>query len=175
MIRNFDLSPNFSFHEAVRTDRRGFLTMNREMGRRRLPRIALLAQTVLQPIRDHLKLPMKTSSWYRCPELNRAVGGVKWSDHVDGAAWDGWIKGLHRNRKEMWEVFDSIRGFVKAKEIMFGQIILEEKNSWKGPGLWLHISQGAPSRDLKKCGEVWTYLDGTYTFVEKIPFPRWER
>lgn len=47
-----------------------------------------LAETVLQPLRDRVGRPLRVNSGYRCPELNRAVGGVPSSQHVRGEAAD---------------------------------------------------------------------------------------
>ena len=47
-----------------------------------------LVETVLQPLRDRVGHPLRINSGYRCPELNRAVGGVATSQHVKGEAAD---------------------------------------------------------------------------------------
>lgn len=47
-----------------------------------------LAERVLQPLRDRVGHPLRINSGYRCPELNRAVGGVPTSQHVRGEAAD---------------------------------------------------------------------------------------
>lgn len=47
-----------------------------------------LTERVLQPLRDRLGHPLRINSGYRCPELNRAVGGVPTSQHVRGEAAD---------------------------------------------------------------------------------------
>lgn len=47
-----------------------------------------LTLTVLQPLRDRVGHPLRINSGYRCPELNRAVGGVPTSQHVKGEAAD---------------------------------------------------------------------------------------
>lgn len=47
-----------------------------------------LVETVLQPLRDRVGHPLRINSGYRCPELNRAVGGVPTSQHVKGEAAD---------------------------------------------------------------------------------------
>lgn len=52
-----------------------------------------LVLDVLQPLRDKLGTPCKINSGYRCPELNKAVGGVPTSQHQKGEAadtvWEG--------------------------------------------------------------------------------------
>lgn len=52
------------------------------------PNVERLARTVLQPIRDRLRRPMKIISWYRSPALNIAVGGSPSSQHTRGEACD---------------------------------------------------------------------------------------
>ena len=43
---------------------------------------------MLQHIRDTLGAPVIVNSGYRCPRHNKAVGGVKNSDHLRGRAAD---------------------------------------------------------------------------------------
>lgn len=50
--------------------------------------IKALVENVLQPLRDAWGKPLKINSGYRCPELNRAVGGVDSSQHLLGEAAD---------------------------------------------------------------------------------------
>ena len=50
--------------------------------------IKALVDTVLQPLRDAWGKPLHINSGYRCPELNRAVGGVPTSAHQVGEAAD---------------------------------------------------------------------------------------
>ena len=48
----------------------------------------------LQYVREFLDLPINLTNGYRCPTHNKAVGGVKNSQHVLGKAADIKIKGL---------------------------------------------------------------------------------
>lgn len=50
--------------------------------------IKALVDTVLQPLRDAWGKPLHINSGYRCPELNREVGGVPTSAHQYGQAAD---------------------------------------------------------------------------------------
>lgn len=73
-----------------------------------------LAETVLQPLRDRVGHPLRVNSGYRCPELNREVGGVPSSQHVKGEAAD--IAAAHplalatvaRNTPEIWREVDQM-------------------------------------------------------------------
>lgn len=47
-----------------------------------------LINTVLNPARQQLKAPIHVNSGYRCPELNRRVGGALRSYHLQGRAAD---------------------------------------------------------------------------------------
>ena len=47
-----------------------------------------LAQRALEPIRQHLGLPIKVNSGYRCMMVNTMVGGAPTSQHTRGEAAD---------------------------------------------------------------------------------------
>lgn len=44
--------------------------------------------TILQPLRDALGCPIIINSGYRCPQVNKHVGGVANSQHMSGCAAD---------------------------------------------------------------------------------------
>ncbi len=48
----------------------------------------------LQVLRDYLGKPIKINSGYRSPKHNKAIGGVKNSQHVLGKASDIKVKGI---------------------------------------------------------------------------------
>ena len=50
--------------------------------------IKKLVLNVLQPLRDKYGKPININSGYRCPELNKKVGGVATSQHCKGEAAD---------------------------------------------------------------------------------------
>ena len=47
-----------------------------------------LVLKILDPLREKYGKPIIVNSGYRCPELNKAVGGSKTSDHQYGLAAD---------------------------------------------------------------------------------------
>lgn len=49
---------------------------------RLLPNMYDLVTMVLQPCREFIKIPIRINSGYRCPLLNKAVGGVPGSQHL---------------------------------------------------------------------------------------------
>lgn len=47
-----------------------------------------LVDNVLDPLREAWGKPLTVNSGYRCPKLNKAVGGVSTSHHLNGLAVD---------------------------------------------------------------------------------------
>ncbi len=177
-MRDTQIARNFWLSEATRTDRRGFKRINREMGRRRLPMIVLMAQTHMQRIRDLIGRWIHCSSWYRCPELNFAVGGVSGSEHMRAQAVDFWVKGWHYDRKKMRAVFDKICADYIKNGVMFGQIIFEERRSKNYSSFWIHLSLGYPFRPLNTCGQMMTALvqrgqKTQYVLIDQLDYAGW--
>lgn len=56
--------------------------------------INLLVDNVLDPIRDKFCAPVIITSGYRCPKVNKLVGGANNSQHISGCAADFHIKGF---------------------------------------------------------------------------------
>lgn len=73
-----------------------------------------LVKTVLQPLRDRVGHPLRINSGYRCPDLNRAVGGVATSQHVKGEAADiaaedpRELAKIVRDTPEIWREVDQM-------------------------------------------------------------------
>lgn len=55
--------------------------------------INLLVDNVLDPVRDKFCTPVIITSGYRCPQVNRLVGGANNSQHMSGCAADFRIEG----------------------------------------------------------------------------------
>lgn len=91
--------------------------------------LTLLATHVLQPLRDAMGEAIKIGSGYRCPVLNKAVGGVANSQHMMGQAADICIDG---------DIEKGKRWFKWIKEhCEFDQLIWE--HNAKG-SYWIHVS-----------------------------------
>lgn len=56
--------------------------------------INLLVDNVLDPLRDMVNTPIIITSGYRCPQVNRLVGGVDNSQHMSGCAADFHVMGF---------------------------------------------------------------------------------
>ncbi len=86
LSRNFDWAEFEATSHAKELERKGVRNVIPSFEVR--DSVLALVRRVLQPLRDKYGKPMKVNSGYRCPELNRIVGGVPTSQHVKGEAAD---------------------------------------------------------------------------------------
>lgn len=90
-----------------------------------------LVEKILDPLRSAYGKPITISSGYRCPALNRAVGGSSTSVHMLGYAADMTVG-------DSFEDFcDFAQEWLKKQLARFDQLITES-NSRTGDK-WLHI------------------------------------
>ena len=85
-----------------------------------------LANEVLQPIRDKWGSPIVVTSGFRSEKVNKAVGGVKNSQHRLGQAADLKIGSKNQNKA----LFNFILDMIKKGEVRVGQLIDEYNYSW---------------------------------------------
>lgn len=79
--------------------------------------INLLVDNVLDPVRDMVNAPIIITSGYRCPKVNKLVGGVNNSQHILGCAADFYIKGFTRSM--MYEVFVNIYNTIDFDQLIY--------------------------------------------------------
>ncbi len=100
-----------------------------------------LVDNVLDPLREAWGAPLYVTSGYRCPALNRAVGGVPHSQHILGQAADVTTGTIDGNRR-LWQLLQSLH-------LPVDQAINEHGYRW------LHISHGPRNRchyfSINKC------------------------
>lgn len=78
----------FSFQEMERSDTAVRYAIDNSIPENLKNNVARLVDNVLDPLREAWGRPLTVSSGYRCPALNRAVGGSATSHHMDGMAAD---------------------------------------------------------------------------------------
>ncbi len=84
LTNNFTLSELTTSQTAVRKQYKEQFNPPQEI----VDNLRTLAQEVLQPLRGFMGCPIRVSSGYRSPRLNKAIGGSKTSDHMKGMAAD---------------------------------------------------------------------------------------
>ena len=97
------LSKNFTLPEIIHSNTAKRLGIQNAPNKEHLKNMQVLVRDLIQPIRDVLG-PIRISSGYRNPELNRAIGGSTKSQHCKGEALDlqYWSKGKMSNK----EIYD---------------------------------------------------------------------
>ena len=91
-MKNFKLS---EFFVSSTADKNGIKNEPSLDARATIERnINLLVDNVLDPIRDKFCAPVIITSGYRCPQVNKLVGGVNNSQHMSGCAADFHVKGF---------------------------------------------------------------------------------
>lgn len=114
-MKNFKLS---EFFDSIAADRNGIKNEPSIDERATVERnINLLVDNVLDPIRDRFCTPIIITSGYRCPKVNKLVGGVNNSQHMSGCAADFHIRGF--NPLMMYEVFSDIYNTMEFDQLIF--------------------------------------------------------
>ena len=125
-----NLTTNFSLHELTKSEVALRLNIDNTPGEAEIDALRLLAEKVLQPVRDHYGVGVKVNSGYRSPQTNQAAGGSKTSDHCLGRAADIEIPGIPNAELAHWIMYN----------LEYTQLILE----FYTPGIpdsgWVHVS-----------------------------------
>lgn len=95
-----------------------------------------LVENILDPLREAWGKPIQVTSGYRCPKVNKAVGGSSTSQHVKGEAADiRVIPNTRAGNKSLYEL-------IKKLGLPVDQCINEYDYSW------VHVSFGPRNRRM---------------------------
>jgi len=121
------LSKNFALSEITHSNTAKRLGIDNEPTETHLQNMQHLVDNLLQPLRDAVG-PIRVSSGYRNPSLNRAIGGSRSSQHCKGQALDlqFWEMGKMNNKV----IYD----WILKSGLEFDQMINEFDFAW------IHIS-----------------------------------
>ena len=100
-----------------------------------------LAESIFEPLRTFVGGPIKINSFYRSPDLNKAIGGSSRSQHCHGQAIDIDDTFGHATNAQMYN-------FIKAN-LDFDQIIWEFGDE-DNPD-WVHVSYVSPQQNRNRC------------------------
>jgi hypothetical protein len=118
--------------------------------------LRILAEKVLQPVREHYGKGVKVNSGFRSMAVNAAVGGVqgaKPSDHTRGMAADIEIPGLPNAELAQW---------IEAN-LEYTQVILEFYTQGIPDSGWVHVSYD--SNSLRKQSLTAVKKDGKTVYL----------
>ena len=136
------LSENFSLGEMTKSQTATRKGIRNEPSTAHIENLIHLAETVLQPVRNHFGKPVAISSGYRSPELCEAIGSSSKSQHAKGEAADFEIPGVDNMQLATWI----------NKNTNFDQLILEYYEPGDPNSGWVHCSavkEGSRAQVLK--------------------------
>lgn len=116
------ISKNFDYKEFEKTDVPGMQVRNTITSTEVRDSVKALVDEVLQPLRDAWDEPLAINSGYRCPEVNKTVGGVPTSQHTKGEAAD--VCPFGRNGHGDIEVVRQLAQKAVELDLPFDQMIL---------------------------------------------------
>lgn len=148
------LSKNLSLREATKSITALRLGIDNTPEEYEIKNLERIAHDIFQPLRDYFDTPIAVTSGFRSRELNEAIGGSKYSQHIVGEALDldADVYGGVTNA----QIFDFI-----AARLNFDQLIWEYGDD-ENPA-WVHVSlkrEGNRGRRLKAVRE-----DGVTTYI----------
>ncbi len=151
------LSNNFTLNEFLISQTASRLGIDNTPPEFVIENLKALCHNILQPLRDNYG-PVVVTSGYRCPELNKAIGGAVNSQHLEGKAADIHIPSLSN---------DNLARIIAAN-FEFDQVILEFYTLGKPNSGWVHVSYNTAGNKkeeltaVKQNGKT-VYLKGIVT------------
>ena len=138
----------FSLREMTKSDTARRLGIDNTPSDSIKKNLTLFIETVLDPIREDWGSPIIVSSGYRCPELNKAVGGANTSGHQYGYCADLQVKG---GMKKIRELADFIFKWMKDHNMKWDELLFEHS----GGVTWLHFCWiGKDGKQRMKCFDI---------------------
>lgn len=135
------LSKHVSLHEGVYSRTAERLGIKNDPTDDHLLNMITISEKVFEPLRKHVGGPIKINSFYRGPELNKAIGGSSKSQHCHGQAIDIDDTFGHATNAEMYK-------WIK-ENLSFDQMIWEFGTD-KNPN-WVHISYVSDDKNRNRC------------------------
>ena len=151
-----NLTKNFTLEEMTKSETALRYDIDNTPNEQEISAMKLLAEKVLQPVRDHFGKGVKVNSGFRNQDVNQKVGGSRNSDHTRGQACDIEIPGVPNAELAEW-IKDNLQ---------FNQLILE----FYTPGIpdsgWVHVSY--IPEDNKKQVLTATKKDGKTVYLQGL-------
>ena len=139
------LSKHVSLHEGVYSRTAERLGLKNDPSDEHLLNMITISEKVFEPLRKHVGGPIKINSFYRGPELNKAIGGSSKSQHCHGQAIDIDDTFGHMSNADMY--------YWIKDNLNFDQMIWEFGTD-KNPN-WLHVSYISDEENRNRCLEAY--------------------
>ena len=136
-----NISKHVSYKEGVYSITALRLGLNNDPNSFHLNNMKVISEKIFEPLRMHVGGPIKINSFYRGPELNKAIGGSAKSQHCHGQAMD--IDDSYGNASNA-EMYHWIKD-----NLNFDQMIWEFGDD-NNPD-WVHVSYVSDEDNRNRC------------------------
>ena len=141
------ISKHISYKEATKSVTALRLGIDNTPNEYQLQNMELIAEKVFEPLRKAVGGPIKINSFFRCEDLNKAIGGAskngkQTSQHCQGRAIDIDDNYGYMSNNDMYD-------YIK-KNLDFDQLIFEFPDD-KGNASWIHVSYVDADSNRKRC------------------------
>lgn len=136
-----NISKHISYKEGIRSITADRLGIDNKPGQVELVNMEVIAERIFEPLREWVGGPIRINSFYRSPKLNKAIGGSKRSQHIEGRAMDIDDTYGHKTNAEMFN-------FIK-QNLDFDQMIWEFGTD-DNPN-WVHVSYVSEDSNRNRC------------------------
>ena len=135
------ISKHVSYREGVYSTTALRLGLNNDPSDDHLQNMKLLSEKIFEPLRMYVGGPIKINSFYRGPELNKAIGGSSKSQHCHGQAMD---------IDDTYGVMSNATMYKWIKENLDYDQMIWEFGDDNNPA-WVHVSYVDPGSNRNRC------------------------
>ena len=135
------ISEHISYKEGIKSNTATRLGIKNTPDDYQITNMVNIGVNVFEPLRKHVGGPIRINSFYRCEELNRAIGGSSRSQHCEGRAIDLDDTLGHKTNAEMYK-------YIKDN-LSFDQLIWEFGDDTNPD--WIHVSYVSEDENRKRC------------------------
>lgn len=136
------ISEHISYKEATRSVTALRLGIDNTPNEYQLQNMEIVAKNVFEPLRKAVGGAIKINSFFRCEDLNKAIGGSSRSQHCQGRAIDIDDNYGYMSNNDMYK-------YIK-QNLDFDQLIFEFPDD-KGNASWIHVSYVDADSNRKRC------------------------
>jgi len=134
------ISKHITYKEATRSATALRLGIENVPNQYELQNMEMVAKHVFEPLREAVDAPIKINSFFRCEELNKAIGGSTKSQHCQGRAID--IDDVYGS------VSNAFMYYYIKDNLDFDQLIWEFGTDHND---WVHVSYVDEDSNRKRC------------------------
>lgn len=136
------ISEHISYKEATRSVTALRLGIDNTPNEYQLQNMEIVAKNVFEPLRKAVGGAIKINSFFRCEDLNKAIGGSSKSQHCQGRAIDIDDNYGYMSNNDMYK-------YIK-QNLDFDQLIFEFPDE-DGNASWIHVSYVDADSNRKRC------------------------